>query len=50
MDPEVARDVARAGQAAGIVPLGSVDPGGDGRSVDPFPDLDLGADAKPVAR
>ena len=49
MDLDVARDVAGAGQEAGVVPAGRVELGGHGRDVDELPDLDLGADGQPVA-
>ena len=49
VDLDVARDVAGAGQEAGVVPAGRVEPGGDGRDVDELPDLDRGADGEPVA-
>ena len=49
VDLDVARDVAGAGQEAGVVPAGRVELGGHGRDVDEFPDLDLGADGQPVA-
>ena len=49
VDLDVARDVAGAGQEAGVVPAGRVELGGHGRDVDEFPDLDLRADGQPVA-
>ena len=49
MDLDVARDVAGAGQEAGVVPAERVELGGDGRDVDELPDLDLGAEGQPVA-
>ena len=49
MNLDVARDVAGAGQEAGVVPAGRVELGGDGRYVDILPDLHLGADGQPIA-
>jgi hypothetical protein len=49
MDLDVARDVARAGQKAGVVPAARLELGRHGRDIDKFPDLDLGADGQPVA-
>ena len=49
MDLDVARDMAGAGQEAGVVPAGRVELGGHGRDVDVLPDLDRGADGQPVA-
>ena len=49
VDLDVARDVAGAGQEAGVVPAGRVELGRHGRDIDELPDLDLGADGQPVA-
>jgi hypothetical protein len=46
---DVARDVAGAGQEAGVVPARRLELGGDGRDVDILPDLDRGADGEPAA-
>jgi hypothetical protein len=48
VDLDVAGDVARPRQEAGVVPAGRFELGGHGRDVGEFPDLDPGADGQPV--
>ena len=50
MNMNIAGDMAGTGQKAGVVAAGRIEPGGHGRYVHEFPDLDLRADRQAVFR